>query len=247
MPLNLVNPQPEYGPAPLLDPPPTGYMHVAAVVEPPSGRAPRPGQSVRKTALLAEMKARAEQLERLDTVQKATIYRAIVVPPARGYAQQHAARVARFDVAALIETTSVDALDDVQRADPCQQLLGAVTRVASDQIVMPARCIRYVGPVDKNRQGLFLFNYFVAGDPEVALQLWEHLAGWYMAETELDNSTLLSPLGAADYVFVNHARWEDALPRFVVKQFAKKSFRTYVLANLQANDVGAMPILYRLA
>ena len=53
--------------------------------------------------------------------------------------------------------------------------------------------------------------------------------------------------GDADYVFVNHARWDDSLPRFMVRQMAKPSFFTYMLANLRANRTGAMPVLYRLA
>ncbi|TKA01939.1 hypothetical protein [Actinacidiphila oryziradicis] len=73
---------------------------------------------------------------------------------------------------------------------------------------MTARCARSIGDVDKSRPGLFLFNYFVAEDPEVALERWEHLAGWYAPETGLDNSTVLQPTGEADYAFVNHARWE---------------------------------------
>ena len=112
---------------------------------------------------------------------------------------------------------------------------------------MTARCRKRVGDVDKTRQGLFLFNYFVADDAAVALQLWEHLAGWYVVETGLENSTVLEPLGEADYVFVNHARWDDSLPRLILHQLTKPSFRTYVLANLQANRTVAMPILYQLA
>jgi hypothetical protein len=45
----------------------------------------------------------------------------------------------------------------------------------------------------------------------------------------------------------NNARWDESLPRFLWRQFSRKSFRTYVLANLEANRVGAMPVLYRLA
>jgi hypothetical protein len=112
---------------------------------------------------------------------------------------------------------------------------------------MNATCAKCVGDVDKSRQGLFLFNHFVAEDPDVALQLWDYLADWYRIETGLDNSTLLTPIGAADYVFVNHARWDYSLPRFMVHQFTKPSFFSYVRANLQANRVGAMPILYRIA
>jgi hypothetical protein len=48
-------------------------------------------------------------------------------------------------------------------------------------------------------------------------------------------------------VFVNHARWDMSLPRFAARQFGKRTFYTYVLANLRANATAAMPILYHLA
>lgn len=95
--------------------------------------------------------------------------------------------------------------------------------------------------------GLFLFNFFAAEDPRVALDLWEHLAAWYAVETGMDNSTLLGPVGPGDYVFVNHARWDMSLPRFAARQFGKRTFYSYVLANLHANGTASMPILYRLA
>jgi hypothetical protein len=48
-------------------------------------------------------------------------------------------------------------------------------------------------------------------------------------------------------VVINHARWDGSLLGFAARQFTKKSFRTYMVANLDAHNVGAMPILYRLA
>lgn len=60
-------------------------------------------------------------------------------------------------------------------------------------------------------------------------------------------AALLEPIDKADYVFVNHARWDSSLPRVMLEQFLKPTFWTYVLANLRANRVGAMPSLYRLA
>jgi hypothetical protein len=65
----------------------------------------------------------------------------------------------------------------------------------------------------------------------------------------MDNSTLLVPLEdqPSDYVVINHARWDSNLLGFAARQFTKKSFRTYMTANLDAHNVGAMPILYRLA
>ena len=79
--------------------------------------------------------------------------------------------------------------------------------------------------------------------------MWDYLAGWYEAESGLDNSTLLRPLEGekSDYVMINHARWDHSLPLFMARQLPKKSFRSYMLANLTANHVAAMPVLYRLA
>ena len=88
-------------------------------------------------------------------------------------------------------------LGEVQATEPYRFLVEAVTEAATEVHVMPARCPKRVGDVDKTRQGLFLFNYFIADDAAVALQLWEHLAGWYAVETGLANSTLLEPLGDA--------------------------------------------------
>jgi len=247
MDLEIVNPQPKYQKVTLIEPPPLGYIHVAAAVDPPRGRTPFPGKNPQKAALLTQLQSLARQLERLGTVERATVYRAILVAPPAGYAKQQAAHVARYDVVVLIETTSPEVLGEVQAAEPNKLLVQAVTEAASDVHVMTARCPKRIGDVDKTCQGLFLFNYFVADDAGVALQLWDYLAGWYAVETGLDNSTLLEPLGDADYVFVNHARWDDSLPRFMLRQFAKPSFRSQVPGRMRANHIGAMPLLYRLA
>jgi len=68
-------------------------------------------------------------------------------------------------------------------------------------------------------------------------------------ETGLDNSSLLVPLEGerSDYVAINNARWDGSPLGVFLQQVTKKSFRSYVLANLEANRVGAMPVLYRLA
>lgn len=232
----IVNPQPKYSRVALIDPPPLGYIHIAAAVEPPRQPGPPfPGRSAEKKALLARLKTLTAQLD----VEKATVYRAVVVPPAGRETREKVAHVPRYDVAVLIETTSPEVIGEVRAAEPYKLLVEAVTETAADTHVTTARCPERVGDVDKTRQGVFLFNYFAAEDPEVALELWEYLASWYAVETGMDNSTLLQPIGDTDYVFVNHARW-DSLPVFMVRQFAKKSFRTYVLANLRANRTISM-------
>jgi hypothetical protein len=247
MDLRIVNPQPKYPPVKLLDPPPFGYIQVAAAVRPPTGRMPRPGRSPERTALISGLKPLASRLEEMASVVKATVYEAVLVPPPAGYARHTATHPARYDVVVLVETTSPEVIGDVQASEPYKLLLEAVEAAATDTHVMAARCTRYIGDVDKTRQGLFLFNFFVADDPKVALELWDHLAGWFVGATGLENSTVLEPIGDSDYVFVNHARWDIGIPQFMLRTFAKPSFRRFVATNQLVNRTGAMPILYRLA
>src|SRR2546421_7094565 len=252
MELKIVNPDPAYATVKLVEPATRGYIHVAAEVRPrrlpflqrlPAGR--------EKSALIGRLTELARQLEHLEVVEKVTIFDALAIAPARSaYLKERgdSIRVPRFDIVVLIETRSVAAIREVQGTEPYKALLDALRSQAKRLHVMAARNARRVGDVDKTRQGLFLFNYFVADDAGVMLQLWDYLAGWYAVETGLDNSTLLVPLEGerSDYLAINNARWEESLPRFLWRQFSKKSFRTYVLANLEANRVGVMPVLYRL-
>jgi hypothetical protein len=243
MELRIANPDPKYAPPALGETPPTGWRYIAAAVAPPSGP-PFVRRDAARSALLAELSALAGEARALPEVRQVSVYRAVLIAPVG----KEASRPARFDVAVLVETVSPELLATVRDAPPIARMLAAVRAAGSVQ-VMAARCARFLGPVDRTRQGLFLFNHFTAleeVDPAVALSLWEHLAGWYAVETGLDNSTLLVPTGASDYLMVNHARWDMSLPRLAAAQFLKPSFRGYVRANLRANRIVAMPALYRL-
>jgi hypothetical protein len=171
--------------------------------------------------------------------------------PPNGYVRQHKDQVrpARFDVVVLVETTTPETARQVQASSAYQALHDLLRDQARRLHVIAARNLKRVGDVDKTRPGTFLFNYFVGDDPAVVVRLWDYLAGWYQAETGLDNSTLLVPLEGerSDYLAINNARMDEGLPRFIARQMSKKTFRTYVQANLEANRVGAMAILYRLA
>jgi hypothetical protein len=252
MELQIVNPDPRYTPATLVEPRASGYIHIAAEVRPPR----RPGPILfrgRTRALLARLDDLVRQVERVAGVSKVTLYEAVTIPPFGRfpYVKERAGeiRFPRFDVVVLIETTSPDLIRGVQASAPYRALVETLRANARRTHVLAARNVKRIGDVDRDRQGLFLFNYFVADDARLALQLWDHLAGWYEVETGLDNSTLLVPLDgeSSDYLAINHARWDQSLPRFLSRQFLKKSFRTFVQANLAANRVGAMPVLYRLA
>jgi hypothetical protein len=252
MDLQIVNPDPRYSPATLQEPALSGYLHLAAEVQAPA----RPGPLFRareRSELLARLVALARRLETVDGVEQVSVYEAIATPPFSRfpYVKERVPenQFPRFDVVVLVETTSPAVLRGVQATPEYRELLEALRAHARRLHVVAARNAKRIADVDRSHPGLFLFNYFVADDPALALRLWDHLASWYEVETGLDNSTLLVPLEGehSDYIAINHARWDESLPRVISRQLLKKSFRTFVQANLEANRVGAMPVLYRLA
>lgn len=251
MPVQLVNPDPRYGKVHLIEPAPLGYLHLAGDVQ----AAHRPGPVLRrsrdKQQLLGALKWQAGQLAQLDAVERVTVYDAQVFTAPGGDVNDPSVRVrpAWFDVVVLAETVSPEATGEVRAAPAYQALAGTLSERARRVHQIAARNVRRVGDVDQTRPGLFLFNYFCGEDPDTAAELWDYLAGWYEVETGLDNSTLLAPLEGerSDYVMINHARWEGSLPVFMARQLPKRTFRSYLLANLKANHVAAMPVLYRLA
>jgi hypothetical protein len=242
----IVNAKPRYRPATLVEPPGFGYLLLSADVEPPTGLRPFPGTSATKTALLGRLKNAAAELARLDAVERATVYRTVLAPPPAGYART-VEGPARFDVQVLAETTSPDEIAGVEATEAYTQLRKELDTEASRVDVMRARCVKCIADVDKSRPGLFLFNYFVAEDADLALRLWDHLTGWFMTETGIDNSTVLQPTDRSQYTFVNHARWDYGVPRLWLRMFTKPSFWSFVQKNMNENRTGSMPTLCRLA
>lgn len=251
--LQLVYTDRHYPPVKLIEPTTLSYIHIAAEVQPrslpfslfmPQGR--------EKSKLLTELKALAHPLEQLDAVEKITIFHAGAMPRIERLPyikrRKHSIRIPRFDIVVLIETQSVLATREVQTTPAYRALVDTLTSKAKRIHIMSARNAKRIADVDKTVPGLFLFNYFVADDVGVMLQLWDYLAGWYAVETGLDNSTLLVPLEGerSDYLAINHARWDVSLLRILWRQFSRFSFTFYVQENLEANRVGSMPVWYRL-
>ena len=242
--LRLLNDKPKFRPAALQEPPPHGYILLSAEVEPPTGRRPMPSTSPAKAALLNRIGRLSFALERHNAVRRATVFQALLAPPPSGYATT-VARPARFDVTALVETVTKDVIGEVEATEPFKNLVEELEATSTRVNFMRARAAKHIGDVDPAQPGVFLFNYFVGADIDVAFELWDHLAGWYMTETGLDNSTVLEPTTGSDFLFVNHARWNKSLTRLTLEQLVKPSFFTFVRANLNANQTGAMPILCR--
>jgi hypothetical protein len=212
--------------AKLVEPLPYGYIYAGMTVDPP-GRAPFVRGSARRDKALEKLKIVAGQLEVLDEVIRATVYRAVLIPPIDG--------APRFDVMFLVQTTSPEEISDVQTSEPYRQL--------EADFVMPARNTRRIGDTEENMSGTFLFNHFTADDPERALEAWESLTGWYTTKTGVDNSTLLQPIGEAPYAFVNYVRLPRGPVWFMLDQLIRPSFYTFVRTKLRANGMVALPLL----
>lgn len=233
--------------ATLMDPAASGYLHIAAEID---RRLPFLANSRRKRKLIADCKRWCQQLETDPSVVSAVVFDAFQIPPGRGaFVKERRGKVhvARFDLAVLIEATSPKAAAAIRESPAYADMERAVRDAASFTHVITATNVRRMGPVDHGKQGVFLFNYFFADDTNQNLAVWEETAGWWEQETGLNNSTVLLPRdGESEYNVINHCRWNhlrDVLPSLLFK----KTFRSFVLANFQANRVAAMPILYRLA
>lgn len=246
--LRIVNAELRFPRVDLIEPSASRFIHIAAEIE---SRPPFLPDSSAKKQVLAKAKDACTRLAREPGVESAAVFTAILVPPGLGeYAKQRADRlhIARFDLAVLIECDNADTVQRIQRHPAYEAMQRAIAEAASYVHAITATNPRRIGPVDHTRQGVFLFNHFAADSLAENLAVWDYTAGWFEVETNLHNSTVLLPDDPAksQYSIINHCRWDrlgDVLPSLLFK----KTFHSYVLENFAANNVAAMPILYRLA
>ncbi|AEQ51982.1 hypothetical protein [Pelagibacterium halotolerans] len=206
--------------------------------------------SAGKRRLLADLKALAAEIGVLEGVREAVVFKALVVPPGEGRYKKSRPDVAqaRFDVVVLIETDTPERARGLLSSSAFGALEACGRAGAKRAELIVGHNVRRIGPVDHRRDGVFLFNYFLAESPERNLAVWEYTAGWFADQTGLDNSTVILPDAghSGGLTLINHCRWDrlgDVLPSLLFK----RSFRDYVLANFDANRTAPMPVLYRLA
>ena len=246
--LNIVGESPGYPKVSLIEPASSVYIHIAAEVD---RRLPFFWSSKNKRRLIKNCKSWCEELKKITGVKEATIFKALIIPSYSGsYVMERidTAHIARFDFAVLIETESAEAAEKVIRNAEFNSMLLSIKAAASYTHFVTTTNVKRIDSVDHQRDGVFLFNYFLAADTDQNVRVWEYTAGWFVQETGLNNSTLLLPRNEAEskYNVINHCRWNklrDILPALLFKP----TFRTFVLENFEANKIAAMPILYRLA
>lgn len=230
---------------------PNGYGYIVFALEVDHSRLPfYLTQSAGKRRLLEDLKGMAVNIGGLDGVQKAVVFKALIVPPGEGRYKKARPDVpqARFDVVVLIETGTPERARALTATPEFAALEKRGRASAKRAEVIVGQNARRIGPVDHSRDGVFLFNYFLAESREQNLAVWEYTAGWFADQTGLDNSTLVLPDAehSGGLTLINHCRWDrlgDVLPSLLFK----RSFRDYVLANFDANRTAPMPVLYGLA
>lgn len=235
--------------AKLVPPDSSGYIHIAAEIDSiwPFGLRL---QSRDKREAIARSKSLAARLEKLDSVIRATVFVARLIPPAVGDRMEtrEKVHVARFDLVVLIETRDPQAAAALQDQPLYKELVSMLREKSRFLHVVRARNERKMGEVDSTRDGVFLFNYFHGDDPSKLIPVWYYTAGWFQTNTNLDNSLLMQPEPGqeSEYGIINHCRWDrwrDVLPHLAFRP----TFRSYVMGNFDANGIVPMPILYRLA
>jgi hypothetical protein len=233
----------------LVNPTNSGYLLFALEID----RRPPIGffiESQNKKQILSGLKREVVNLRNNSKVIDITLFKAMIVPPGRGafLKKRPNVEIAKFDVVLLIEFDSHKSVKEFQRSSEWQNIEETYKSGTKKSLTVTGVNVRRIGPVDHSKKGVFLFNYFYADQVKQNLQVWEHTAGWFEDQTRLNNSTLILPdqVNEGSYKIINHCRWDrliDILPSLIFK----KSFREFVLKNFEANNVAAMPILYRLA
>lgn len=232
--------------ATLVTPSTAGFVHVGASSGP--WRLPLALPRRRRRRILDQMNAAAATLLRDPRVVRADVFEALVRPPGgRSAVPDRGVPDADFDAVLLVETTSVAEATALPDARVLAVLLADLQELAARTLVFAGSNARRIAPVDHERQGVFLFNYFSANDVESNLFAWQFTAGWFQEETGLDNSTVLQPVDPdhVPYTLVNHCRWDhlhDVMPSLVFK----RSFRSFVLRVFGKHQVVPRPILYKL-
>lgn len=246
--LHVVNQQLRFPAVTLVEPTTSSYLHIAAEVD---RRPPFLPISRAKRDLLARCKAWCAQLAGEAGVIDTAVFTAVLIPPIPKSAlagRRGAVHVARFDLVVLIECEDAGARARLQGRTAYRAMEDAIRAAASYVHCVTATNVRRIGPVDHTRPGVFLFNYFHSDNTDQNLAVWNYTAGWFQAETGLNNSTVLLPDDPREsqYAVINHCRW-DRLRHVLPSLIFKKTFHSYVLDNFTANNVAPMPILYHLA
>jgi hypothetical protein len=107
----------------------------------------------RRAASLSGLAEAASRLRSIEDVVAVDVFRAIVKPPTANFSaylkeRRGSVGVADFDVAMLIQTSSVAAISGLQKRDQYAAAIEILRREAQRAYVMPAHNVRRLGDVE---------------------------------------------------------------------------------------------------
>lgn len=247
--LRVVGPSHRFSKVALIKASPCGYLLLAAEVDRRPPFAYR-FQSTAKRDLLECLKDFETTAHTMSGLLDSVVLKATLIPPTSGkfLRSRPGVPIARYDVAMVMEFDSPDRARTFASTEAWQALLQKTQTLSKKSLSLTATNARRIGPVEHGRDGVFLLNYFYADDMSLNLAVWEYTAGWFTDETGLNNSTLLLPDAShpSPYTIINHCRW-DSVWNILPQLLFYRTFRTFVLANFDANRTAAMPVLYKRA
>jgi hypothetical protein len=242
----ITNPGERYHRASLTEPSQSGYVHIAAQIDPQSRPGPARPSRARDEAL-ALLDHERSRLAQEHPGWDVDLFRAVGFPPldTLPIPERYRTAAAFYDVIVLIRTRETAELTSLSEDAAYEAMLEVLDQRARSVTITRARNARRIADVPSNDR-LHLFNHFLAEDTS-ALEVWDYLAGWYQQEMRLTNSEVLAPIDpdSSPFAFINHASWNMSLARFISRQFSRRSFRSFVIANLRDNEIGSLPYLYR--
>lgn len=223
----------------------SGYLLIAAEAATWVGPYVAPTRARKRR--IATLRATAHELERRDDITSATVFRAVMRTPGEGgrLLRARGRSGARFDLVVLIRTTDPDHARRLRDDPQVRALVQQVNHGARRVLEVAADNAARIDDVDHADGRPVLFNYFYADDRDTLLDVWRYTAGWFQEKTSLPNSVLLQPLDGEpdDYGIINYASWPN-FRTFLPSLIFRPSFRSFVLANFQENDIAAQPIIY---
>lgn len=247
--ISVAHPELKFDKVSLVEPSGHHYLLLAAEID----TSPLPFflfTSTKKKELLKYSKSVCREIEHIDGVVSAVVFKASLIPPGKGklLEERPEVHIAKYDIVILIEVENESIAENIKSNKLYKNLEKKISEAANNTLYLSASNVKKIEAVDHEKQGVFLFNFFYADDVQQNIGIWEYTAGWFQQETGLDNSTVLLPENPepSGYKIINHCRWDsfsDILPSLIFK----KTFKTYVLDNFYENNVAAIPILYKLA
>jgi hypothetical protein len=95
------------------------------------------------------------------------LFQARLIPPDKvntSKQRKDEAHIVKFDFGILIETTSPDVVENIRKNKAYKEIEQAIKNISTYTRIVNATNIKHPRPVNHNKQGVFLFNYFFANN-----------------------------------------------------------------------------------